>query len=133
MFENAPHETKYIFTDTDVDGTQLDGTHGYTVTFASGELPPVDGFFSVTLYNEHHFYFENDLGPYSLGAKNPNLKRGEDGSLTLYVTHERPADAPESNWLPAPSANFSLYIRAYWPQQPILDGTWTPPRVERIH
>ncbi|MGC5168045.1 DUF1254 domain-containing protein [Luteimicrobium sp. DT211] len=132
MFENAPQETKYIFTDTDVDGGQLEGTQGYTVTFAAGDLPPVHGFFSLTLYNEHHFYFENDLGRYSLGTKNPDLVYGDDGSLTIYVGNTRPDGAPESNWLPAPPAAFSLYIRDYWPEQAILDGTWLPPRVERV-
>ncbi|KQP01951.1 hypothetical protein ASF30_05200 [Leifsonia sp. Leaf264] len=132
MFENAPQETKYIFTDTDVDGNQLDGTHSYTVTFAAGELPPVDGFFSLTLYNQHHFYYENELGRYSLGTKNPDLQFGNGGSLTIYVGNEKPADAPASNWLPAPAEAFSVYIRAYWPKQAIIDGTWLPPKVERV-
>jgi hypothetical protein len=132
MFENAPQETKYIFTDTDTAGTQLNGTRGYTVTFAAGELPPVDGFFSMTLYNQHHFYFENDLGRYSLGTKNPDLVRGEDGSLTLYAGNTKPDGAPHSNWLPAPPDAFSIYIRAYWPKQAILDGTWNPPAVAQI-
>lgn len=97
MFENVPQETKYIFTDTDAVGEQLDGSHQYTVTFEAGELPPVDGFFSLTLYNEHHFYFENDLGRYSLGTKNPGLQYGDDGSLIIYVSNQPPADAPQSN------------------------------------
>ena len=132
MFENAPQETKYIFTDTDIQGAQLHGSHGYTMRFPAGQLPPVNGFFSVTLYNKHHFYFENDLGRYSLGTKNPDLVHGDDGSLTLHVGNTRPEGAPDTNWLPAPPDDFSLYIRAYWPQQDILDATWTPPRVERI-
>lgn len=132
MFENAPHETKYIFTDTDVHGEQLDGSRSYTVTFSAGELPPVDGFFSVTLYNKHHFYAENDLGRYSLGTKNRDLVLGKDGALILYVGHRRPSEAPESNWLPAPVDEFSLYIRAYWPREEILDGRWIPPRVEPV-
>ncbi|MEV0914244.1 DUF1214 domain-containing protein [Streptomyces sp. NPDC049967] len=133
MFENTPQETKYLFTDTDIDGAQLEGAHAYTVRFDAGELPPVDGFFSVTLYNEHHFYYENDLGRYSLGTKNPDLVHGPDGSLTLYAGHTPPDGAPTENWLPAPEGAFSLYIRAYWPRQPILDATWTPPRVQRTH
>ncbi|MER8042910.1 DUF1214 domain-containing protein [Streptomyces sp. NPDC094032] len=133
MFENTPRETKYLFTDTDIDGAPLDGTHTYTVHFPAGELPPVNGFFSLTLYNEHHFYYENDLGRYSLGTKNPDLVHGTDGSLTLYVGNTPPPDTPPANWLPAPTTAFSLYIRAYWPQPPILDTTWTPPRVERTN
>ena len=132
MFVNAARETRYFYNDDTSDGEKLDGRGGdFTVTFAAGELPPVDGFFSVTLYNEHHFYYENDLGRYSLGTKNPDLVYGDDGSLTLYVGNTRPADAPESNWLPAPAAEFSLFLRAYWPRPEILDGEWTPPRVQR--
>lgn len=132
MFENAPQETKYIFTDTDIDGEQLDGSaRSYTVTFAAGELPPVNGFFSLTLYNKHHFYYKNELGRYSLGTKNPDLKYGDDGSLIIYVGNKPPKDGPKTNWLPAPSEEFSVYIRAYWPEQPILDGTWNPPTIQR--
>jgi len=132
MFENTPIETKYIFTDTDVNGDQLNGTNGYTVTFEAGQLPPVHGFYSMTLYNKHHFYFENDLGRYSLGTKNPDLVHGDDGSLTFYVGNTPPEGAPSSNWLPAPADDFSVYIRAYWPEQAILDATWQPPKVQRI-
>lgn len=129
MFENAPHETKYIFTDTDSEGVQLDGLQEYTVTFAAGELPPVDGFFSLTLYNAEHFYHENDLGRYSLGTKNLDLVYGADGSLVITVAHAAPTQAPQSNWLPSPQGHFSLYIRAYWPRQAVLDATWLPPTV----
>lgn len=131
MFENAPHETKYIFTDTDIDGNQLDGSHHYTVTFAAGELPPVNGFFSLTLYNKHHFYYENDVGRYSLGTKNTDLQYGDDGSLTFYIGNQPGDEAAATNWLPAPADEFSLYIRAYWPKQDIIDGTWKPPQVHR--
>jgi hypothetical protein len=91
----------------------------------------VHGFFSLTLYNKHHFYFENDLGRYSLGTKNPDLAYGDDGSLTIYVGNQAPGHGPKSNWLPAPADDFSLYIRAYWPEQAILDGTWKPPQIRR--
>ena len=131
MFENAPHETKYIFTDTDIDGNQLDGSHHYTVTFAAGELPPVNGFFSLTLYNKHHFYYENDVGRYSLGTKNTDLQYGDDGSLTFYIGNQPGDEAAATNWLPPPADEFSLYIRAYWPKQDIIDGTWKPPQVHR--
>ncbi|MFD6857868.1 DUF1214 domain-containing protein [Rhodococcus sp. NPDC060090] len=97
-----------MFTDTVTAGDQLIGTHQYTVTFAPGELPPVDGFFSMTLYNKHHFYFEYDLGRYSLGTKNPDLVRDDDGSLTFYLGNVRPTSAPHSNWIPAPADDFSI-------------------------
>lgn len=131
MFENTPRETKYVFTDDDTDGKRLDGTNTYAVTFAAGELPPVDGFWSLTLYNEHHFYNPNSLGRYSLGTKNESLRYGDDGSLTLYAGATSPGAEHEANWLPAPDGPFSLYIRGYWPKQDMIDHTWTPPTIAR--
>ena len=92
----------------------LDGRNSYEITFAPGQEPPVNGFWSLTLYNEHHFFHPNDLKRYSLGTKNKNLKRNADGSLTLYAGAKSPGKDRESNWLPAPNGHFSLYIRAYW-------------------
>ncbi|MEN0105487.1 MAG: DUF1254 domain-containing protein [Pseudomonas sp.] len=130
IFVNKPNETKYFYQDLDATGQRLNGGQRYTVTFAKGQLPPVRGFWSLTLYNEHHFFAKNDQGRYSLGTKNKNLKPNPDGSLTLYVQSESPGQDKESNWLPAPAgADFSLYIRTYWPQPSALDGSWTPPAV----
>ncbi|MNE63680.1 hypothetical protein D3C80_1590450 [compost metagenome] len=104
------------------------------MTFAKGKLPPVKGFWSLTLYNEHHFFAPNDLGRYSVGTKNKSLKANADGSLTLYVQSTSPGKDKESNWLPAPKdADFSLYIRAYWPEAATLNGQWTPPPVVKTH
>lgn len=129
IFENVQEETRYYYTDHDVTGGALDGRNAYAIRFAPGELPPVDGFWSLTLYNEQHFFHDNPLDRYSLGTKNRTLRYEEDGSLTLYAGTENPGAEHESNWLPAPKGPFSLYIRAYWGRQPILDGTWKPPRV----
>jgi hypothetical protein len=129
MYENTPVETKYIFTDTDATGKQLDGNSLYTITFEAGELPPVNGFWSLTLYNEHHFYNVNPLGRYSLGTKSPDLKTNDDGSLTLYAGATPSDEDKQSNWLPAPAAPFSLYIRGYWPKADMIDGSWTPPTI----
>ena len=132
MYDNAPEETRYIYTDFDSGGQPLNGAHAYTVTFKNGEIPPVNGFWSLTLYNDEHLFSPNPLNRYSLGTKNKSLKFDADGSLTLYVQSESPGADKESNWLPAPKdADFSLYIRAYWPKAAILDGTWTPPNVEK--
>ena len=85
----------------------------------------------MTLYNEHHFFNPNDLKRYSLGTKK-NLKYNSDGSLTLYVQAEPPPEAQRTNWLPAPKGDFSLYVRAYWPKTAVLDGSWTPPAVNKV-
>ena len=132
IFVNVPEETKYFYQDLAADGTRLNGANRYTVTFGPGATPPVSGFWSLTLYNEHHFFAPNELGRYSLGTKNARLQRADDGSLTIYVQADPPPEELRSNWLPAPrDADFSLYVRAYWPQPAILEGSWTPPPVER--
>jgi len=133
IFVNTPEETTYFYQDLDADGERLDGSRSYSVTFPPNHLPPVRGFWSLTLYNEHHFFHPNELSRYSLGTKNAGLHHAADGSLTVTASAAPPEDADlRTNWLPAPAGPFSLYIRAYWPEQPILDGTWTPPSVTRF-
>jgi hypothetical protein len=129
--DNAPEETRYIYTDFDSDGQRLNGANAYTVTFAKGSTPPVSGFWSLTLYNKHHLFEPNTLNRFSLGTKSKSLQYNADGSLTLYFQNESPGADKESNWVPAPKDEFSLYIRAYWPKQQIIDGSWVPPAVRR--
>src|SRR5262249_24334141 len=101
MFDNRPDETQYFYTDQDSTGASLDGARQYSVTFAAGQEAPVNGFWSLTLYNNEHFFHPNALKRYSLGTKNGNLKRGADGSLTLYAGSKSLGPDKESNWLPA--------------------------------
>ena len=129
ILENKAEETKYFYRDFDSTGQQLVGKNTYAITFAKGQTPPVKGFWSLTLYNEHHFFNKNSLNRYSLGTKNKTLQYNADGSLTLYAGAKSPGKDKESNWLPAPDGTFSLYIRSYWSEQAILDGTWMPPQV----
>jgi hypothetical protein len=129
---NAPAETKYLYQDLDANGQRLNGARRYTVTFGNNQTPPGYGFWSLTLYDAHHFFVPNDMRRYSLGTKNKDLKTNADGSLTIYVQSDPPPDAQRSNWLPAPrNADFSLFIRAYWPKAEVIDGSWMPPPVER--
>ncbi|QXN49703.1 MULTISPECIES: DUF1254 domain-containing protein [Pseudomonas] len=132
MFDNRPNETQYFYSDLDGAGAQLNGSHGYEVTFAKGQEPPVQGFWSLTLYNQHHLFSDNPLKRYSLGTKNKDLKHNADGSLTLYVGPTSPGKDKETNWLPSPKENISLYIRAYWGEQAILDGSWKPPVIKKV-
>lgn len=131
IFVNAPSETKYYYQDLDANGERLSGASRYTVTFPRDQTPPVYGFWSLTLYNEEHFFAPNGIGRYSVGTKNTDLQFDPDGALTIRVQAEAPTDTKQrANWLPAPKGGgFSLYVRAYWPQTPVLDGTWTPPPV----
>jgi len=126
-FINRPRETRYFYQDLDRRGGRLTGAERYTITFS--EVPPVKGFWSITLYNKHHFFAPNELNRFSLGTKSKGLRFVADGSLTLYVQKQRPDEDKVANWLPAPVDEFSLYIRAYWPLDAIAEGRWTPPPV----
>ena len=126
---NKNNETKYFYSDADNDGKPLTGDKKYTLTLPKGTVP-VKGFWSLTLYNSHHFFVPNDINRYSLGTKTPDFKYNADGSLTLYIQPDAPSAELKQNWLPSPkSENFSLYIRAYWPTKAVLNGEWLPPAV----
>jgi hypothetical protein len=127
---NAPNETKYYYQDLDSSGTRLNNANRYTVTFPKDGTPPAYGFWSLSIYNQHHFFIANPINRFSVGTKNRDLKYNADGSLTIYVQTDEPTDPVQrANWLPAPKGDFSLYIRSYWPKPAILDGSWTPPPV----
>lgn len=129
IFVNKPNEAKYFYQDLDSSSQRLNGNNRYTLTFAKGE-PPVEGFWSLTLYDEQHFFSPNEINRYSIGTKNKDMKLNADGSVTIYVQSDAPVE--RTNWLPSPKgADFSLYIRTYWPSKVVLDGSWTPPAVER--
>jgi hypothetical protein len=132
MFDNRPTETQYFYTDNDGAGAELNGNSSYEITFAPGQEPPVNGFWSLTLYNDKHLFHANALKRYSLGTKNKNLKHNADGSLTIYAGVKSPGADKETNWLPAPDGHFSLYIRAYWGKQGIIEGTWKPPIIRKV-
>ncbi|HEY6485197.1 MAG TPA: DUF1254 domain-containing protein [Candidatus Cybelea sp.] len=129
---NSPNETKYFYQDLDANAERLNSGIRYTVSFAKKATPPVYGFWSLSIYNEHHFFVPNAINRFSVGTKNKDLKFDDDGSLTIYVQAEAPTDPVQrANWLPAPKGDFSLYIRAYWPKAAVADGSWTPPAVQR--
>ncbi|MDF0579257.1 DUF1254 domain-containing protein [Bradyrhizobium yuanmingense] len=128
---NESIQAKYFYQDLGADGGRLNGANRYTVTFDKGQTPPVNGFWSLTLYDSDHFFVPNEINRYSLGTKNKTLKAAPDGSLTLRVQPDPPPE--RENWLPAPKgADFSLFLRAYWPKTATLDGTWTPPAVRKM-
>jgi hypothetical protein len=106
---NSPDETKYFYQDFDASGARLNSSSRYTMTFAKDGTPPVNGFWSLSIYNEHHFFVANPINRFSVGTKNKDLKLGSDGSLTIHVQPEAPSDpAQRANWLPAPKGDFSL-------------------------
>jgi hypothetical protein len=133
VYVTVPEEALYAVAKTDAAGAQLDGSNDYRISFASDSLPPVDAFWSVTMYRrDAHPLVANELQRYSIGDRTPSLGRGEDGSLTIFVGHEAPADARRQNWLPAPDGPFHLMMRLYEPRPEALDGSWVPPPVERV-
>ena len=89
------------------------------------------GFWSLTIYNSEHFFDINDIKRNSTGTKNKELKFAADGSLTIYVQRNRPAEDQVANWLPAPADDFAMTLRAYWPDDKLAKGEWVPPPVDR--
>jgi hypothetical protein len=121
-----------IYPNTRVDdqGEPLSGAHQYTLHFAKDGLPPVATFWNLAMYADDMLFVENDFGRYSIGSTTDGLKKNADGSLTLHIQHERPADT--ANWLPAPTGAFNLTMRFYGPQTPVLDGSYRLPAVKRV-
>ncbi len=97
-------------------GAKYNGANKYVMHFAKGELPPVDGFWSLTMYNEQFFFVANPINRYSISARN-SLKSNADGSTDLYIQNVSPGKDKESNWLPAPAGDFTLMLRLYWPKK----------------
>ncbi|MDQ2895049.1 MAG: DUF1214 domain-containing protein [Actinomycetota bacterium] len=130
---NTPQQSIYPIATTDAGGRPLSGDHRYTIRFARRLLPPVNAFWSVTLYDAQDFLVTNPIGRYAIGDRTPGLRRGRDGSLTLNVQHDAPAvGAQRANWLPAPTGPFHLVMRLYEPKAAALHGRWKPPSIVRV-
>ena len=128
---NLPKDAIYPMARGDHEGQPLSGEYCYVMHFDSDELPPVHGFWSITMYNARQLFVKNPIGRYAIGDRD-DLIFDEDGSLDLYIQHESPGCEREANWLPAPEGSFNLIARLYWPGREVLDGTWVPPRVTRV-
>ena len=128
---NTRPETVYPIAVDDVDGRPLTGRHRYLIRFPRGQLPPADAFWSVTAYGRDRYLVPNPIDRYAIGDRTKGLRRGRDGSLTIYVQNSRPTGAASANWLPVPSGRFHLAMRIYEPRRSVLSGTWVPPPVER--
>ncbi|MBX3358196.1 MAG: DUF1254 domain-containing protein [Phycisphaeraceae bacterium] len=131
---NRPQDAVYPTSETQLDGKPYSGDHKYTIHFEKGKLPPVDGFWSLTMYDAEFFFCDNPLNRYTLSQRN-SFKTNPDGSVDLYLQHESPGKDLESNWLPAPAGRFNLMLRLYWPKETppsILDGTWQIPAAKLV-
>lgn len=134
---NLEKDAVYPYAQADSTGAALTGADKYTLTFAKGQTPPVGGFWSITMYEIDNgwWFVPNALNKFTVSPRN-DLKYNEDGSLTLYFQNESPGADKEANWLPAPKGDFIAMLRMYWPKEnapSILDGTWTPPSVEKVN
>jgi len=138
LLGNDAVEAMYPYTRTDATGAPLDGSkHKYTITFAPGQLPPVNAFWSVTMYDgKSQLLVKNPINRYLINSPMlPEMKKAADGSLTLYLQKDSPGADKEANWLPAPDDTIYLVMRLYWPKTeapsilPAGDGTWQPPGI----
>src|SRR5262249_59618293 len=125
----------YPFTEVDSTGKRLSGANKYVLRFKNkAALPPVNGFWSLTMYDADYYFVANALNRYTLSQRN-KLQENADGSIDLYLQNESPGKDKESNWLPAPKGKFVPMLRLYWPKEKapsILDGTWKPPAVKVV-
>ena len=141
IYGNDAIEATYPMTRWDETGEMLDGSkHEYTLTFAAGQLPPVNAFWSVTMYDgKTQLLIKNPINRYLINSPMlPDMKKNKDGSLTLYIQKDSPGKAKEPSWLPAPDGPIYLVLRLYWPKTeapsilPPGEGTWSPPAVVRV-
>jgi hypothetical protein len=138
IYGNDAIEATYPMTKTMADGEPLDGSqHDYTITFGANSLPPVNAFWSITMYDgKTQLLIENPINRYLINSPMlPQLKKNADGSLTIYIQKDAPGKDKESNWLPAPDGPVYLVMRLYWPKEkppsilPPGEGTWSPPPI----
>ncbi len=132
---NLQEDAVYPYTLIDSTGAKLTGANKYTLTFAKGQTPPVNGFWSITMYmiDQGWWFVPNELNKFTVSPRN-DLKANPDGSITLYFQKDSPGKDKEANWLPAPEGEFIPMLRMYWPKDKapsILDGSWTPPAVQK--
>ncbi|VVP88196.1 hypothetical protein PS918_02961 [Pseudomonas fluorescens] len=128
---NLPEDAIYPLNLGDANGKALDGTNKYVLHFDKGEVPPVNAFWSITLYDPEGFQVGNELNRFAVSSWMP-FKNNADGSLDIYFQNESPGKELEANWLPAPKGPFNLTMRLYGPKAEALNGKWNPPPVKQM-
>jgi hypothetical protein len=133
IYGNSAAEAIYPFLRVDSDGNALSGANNYTLHFAADAFPPVNAFWSATMYElPSSLLVANPINRYLINSPMlPELTLDPDGGLTIYVQNESPGPDRESNWLPAPTGPFFVALRLYWPTEEALNGTWTAPAMTR--
>ncbi|WP_297373714.1 DUF1214 domain-containing protein [Cryobacterium sp.] len=128
---NPPEDAVYPIAVADDHGDPIVGEKNYVLHFDHDQLPPVDAFWSVTMYDAEGFQAANELNRFAIGDRHA-LTYGPDGSLDLYIQHANPGPDDESNWLPAPFSALGITLRLYAPRPEVLDGTWAPPAIRAV-
>jgi hypothetical protein len=131
---NRPQDAVYPTSMKDGDGRKYSGANKYVMRFPKGQLPPVTGFWSLTMYDSSYFFVNNPLNRYSISTRQ-HVITNPDGSTDLYIQKYSPGKDKESNWLPAPDGDFILMLRLYWPNEKnpsILNGSWKIPAVRKV-
>jgi hypothetical protein len=133
IYGNSKQEALYPAYYVDAAKQKLSGANRYTLRFAPVQLPPVNAFWSLTMYDEpQSLLVANPINRYLINSPMlPQLKRDPDGGLTLIVQNESPGKDKEANWLPAPKGPFSMIMRLYWPKEAAMDGKWKQPPLQR--
>jgi hypothetical protein len=134
IYGNSRQEALYPIYRIDAEGQKLSGANRYSIRFAPGQLPPVNAFWSLTMYElPASLLVANPLNRYLINSPMlPQLKKDADGGVTLLIQNESPGTAEEANWLPAPKGPFAMYMRLYWPKEEATDGKWKAPPLKRI-
>lgn len=133
LYGNDDEENLSLVAQHDANQAQLDGSNNrYRIHFEKGEFPPVNAFWSLTIYTQpDKFLYVNEINRYSIGDRTPDLQYSSDGSLTLYLQHQKPTDEIElANWLPVPFGPFGVGLRNYLPASALLNGEWEPEPVQ---
>jgi hypothetical protein len=128
---NRPQDAVYSTSEVDAYGNQYNGANKYVVHFDVGRTPPVNAFWSMTMYDENFFFTENPLNRFNVSSRT-NFKRNDDGSIDIYVQRESPGADLEPNWLPAPAGKFKLMMRMYWPKAEVSQGRFSLPPVVKV-
>ena len=128
---NLPQDAIYPSNSLDLSGKPYNGANRYRIHFAKGQTPPVNGFWSLTMYDQKGYFIENPINIYAIGHGAP-FNYNADGSLDIYIQHDSPGKDKKNNWLPAPLGDFNVMIRTYWPKESLLNGTWTPPAITMV-
>ncbi|MBI4675628.1 MAG: DUF1254 domain-containing protein [Chloroflexi bacterium] len=132
LYGNVLEEAYYPSTNMDVDRNPLDGSkHRYVLKFTKDQIPAVDAFWSLTMYDANQMMVDNPINRYSIGDRTAGLQYGADGSLEIYLQRDSPGQDKESNWLPAPDGRFSLTLRMYLPKSYELDPLYAPPGIQK--